>query len=270
MRPVFENGYIQAVLDGNNSEAVGDALVIPYGRVYTYNKATGKCNLAHSDQVDNLFISTSSTKKVGDYVTLYSVKTINRTFMATVTETCARGTALYLDVQTTAAAATGKLKVTIGNATKAIFYVDDTVTVADTGVVPVVSADHFVSGDESVIVGTVGGAVTIAAGAMVTYSAGTVVLAHDEDAKMFVAKTGGAVGETIEIQSYKTLNKEFTVVVTEAVSVGDSLYLDEQADTANATGKVKKTADTATVVIFVATSAATGADEAITVISNNN
>ena len=143
MRGQFDNGYVIAKLAGNNSEAVGAELEHDYGLVYVYDKATGTCKLAHDDTVGSLFISTSSTKKVGDPVTLYSIKTLNRSFFSKVTETCARGTDLYLDDQATEAAATGKLKVTQGTATNVLFVADDVVSVADTGVVPVISQEHF-------------------------------------------------------------------------------------------------------------------------------
>ena len=113
----------------------------PSGSIVNYDEATGEVTLAFAE-TQNLFVA-EGPGLPGKPVTIRSWKSLNRTFLCTVTETCARGTDLYLDVQADLASATGKLKVTAGTATVVLFKADDVVAVADSGKVPVISEKHF-------------------------------------------------------------------------------------------------------------------------------
>ncbi|MHA1790281.1 MAG: hypothetical protein ACTSXT_13795 [Candidatus Helarchaeota archaeon] len=257
------NKMITAILGGSVD-------AVKYGLIMAYDKTTGLAVLAHDEEQD-LFILLSSTEKVGDAITLLNIKTLNESHLATITSSCSRGDKLYLDEQVNAAAATGKLKKTPGNAKKVLFLADDACLVAD-GRIPVLAANNFALLESTEgLLATIGGTQTILKGDIVTYAIATGVCnrAFDEDVLMFVAQNGGAVGEKIRIKPITTLNEEWTGLITEAAAVGDSLYLDEQANEAAATGKLKKTAGSTTLAIATANSVASGAG-AINFYSINN
>ena len=105
----------------------------------------------------------------------------------------------------------------------------------------------------------IGGTQDIPYGRLVTLDPVTdlAILAFEEASNLFIALSSGEVGDTITLRSVKVIDETFWMTLTEACSKGDSLYLDEQANEAAATGKLKKTAGNATRVLFIADDALT-------------
>ena len=231
---------------------------IEKGNICTYDISTGLCTLA-CDETQPLYFALSSglvAEKDNTNISLMSVKTINWEFWAKLSEVCSRGDSLYLDEQANEAAATGKLKKTPGNAKVVLAVAKDALT-DTTGKIPVVPYENqepVVNQATEGLLATVGGAVTIPKGSIVNYNktTGVATLAYAETSPMYYALSDGAVGAEIRIIPLNKVGVYYNPISTEVTAVGDALYLDEQADLANATGKVKKTAGDATLAIFYA------------------